>query len=407
VLTDRGRWILALGGLAYLAGWAFGSRALYPVAIGLVLAVAGAALWVRLVRRPLRLRRRLGRREHVDGDDSPVELELAYAGRRPAATLVVVERIARLGVRETVVRKRGERLRGSYVLARVPRGRYPFESAQVVVEDPFGLEHLEMELPAGESLLVYPRLVDLERLFSEGGRRLAEGRRLLLRRPSGFDLHSVREYAQGESLRRVHWPSTAKRGQLMVKELEDSPRDEVVVVLDADAAAVVGDPPDSTFEIGVRAAGSILKAQAVRGRRAALVVNSARREYQSVHSFDGDWLLALELLATVEPDGHTPIATLPSDEAGAAARALELTIVTSALSGRLVERLLQRTLMRHAATVVFVDPASFASSPRPTSADASGQLLRLERGGVPVAVLRHGDDLAQRLGLPAIGAKVG
>jgi uncharacterized protein (DUF58 family) len=193
----------------------------------------------------------------------------------------------------------------------------------------------------------------------------------------------------------------------MVKELEDSPRDEVVVVLDADAAAVVGDPPDSTFEIGVRAAGSILKAQAVRGRRAALVVNSARREYQSVHSFDGDWLLALELLATVEPDGHTPIATLLSDEAGAAARALELTIVTSALSGRLVERLLQRTLMRHAATVVFVDPASFASSPRPTSADASGQLLRLERGGVPVAVLRHGDDLAQRLGLPAIGAKVG
>ena len=407
MLTDRGRWVLALGGLAYLAGWAFGSRALYPVAIGLVVAVAGAALWVRLVKRPLRLRRRLGRREHVDGDDIPVELEVAYDGRLPAASLVVVERIARLGSRETVVRKRGERFRGSYVLVRVPRGRYPFESAQVVAEDPFGLERLETELPAGESLLVYPRLVELDRLFSEGGRRLAEGRRLLLRRPSGFDLHSVREYAQGESLRRVHWPSTAKRGQLMVKELEDSPRDEVVVVLDADAAAAVGEPPDSTFEVGVRAAGSILKTHAVRGRRAALVVNSARREYQSVHSFDGDWLLALELLAAVEPDGHTPLATLLSDEAGAAARALELTVVTSALSGRLVERLLQRTLMRHAATVVYVDPASFGPSSRPASPDASGHLLRLGRGGVPVAVLRRGDDLAERLGLPAIGAKVG
>ena len=405
MLTDRGRWVLALGGLTYLAGWAFGSRSLYPVAIGLVLAVAGAALWTRALKRPLRLRRRLARREHVEGDDIPVELELTYEGRLPAASLVVVERIARLGERETVVRKHGERFRGAYVLGRVPRGRYPFESARLVAEDPFGLERLEIDLPAGESLLVYPRLVELDRLFSEGGRRLSEGRRLLLRRPSGFDLHSVREYAQGESLRRVHWPSTAKRSQLMVKELEDSPRDEVVVVLDADAAAVTGEPPDSTFEVGVRAAGSILKTYAARGRRAALVVNSTPREYQSVHSFDGDWLLALELLAAVEPDGHTPIATLISDEAGAAARALELTVVTSALSGRLVDRLLQRVLMRHAATVVFVDPASFGLSPRPMSADTAGQLLRLERGGVPVAVLSRGDDLAGRLGLHPIGAR--
>ena len=70
--------------------------------------------------------------------------------------------------------------------------------------------------------------------------RALEGKRLLLRRTTGFDLHSVREYEQGESLRRVHWPSTAKRAQLMVKELEDAPRDEVAVVLDADASAVVG-----------------------------------------------------------------------------------------------------------------------------------------------------------------------
>ena len=44
-----------------------------------------------------------------------------------------------------------------------------------------------------------------------------EGRRLLMRRPSGFDLHSVRDYQQGESLRRVHWPTTARRGHLMVE----------------------------------------------------------------------------------------------------------------------------------------------------------------------------------------------
>ena len=55
VLTDRGRWILAFGGAVYLAAWAFGTTALYPIGLGLVLAVAAAALWVRLLNRPMRV----------------------------------------------------------------------------------------------------------------------------------------------------------------------------------------------------------------------------------------------------------------------------------------------------------------------------------------------------------------
>ena len=402
MLTDRGRWILALGGGIYLVAWAFGSTPLYPIALGLVLAVGAAALWVRILRRPMRLLRSLGRGDRVDGDDIPVQLELEADGFVPAGSLVVREKIARLGERETIIQRRHGRLRGRYVLRRVPRGRYPVEQTHVVLEDPFGLERVDVELPAGASILVYPRLSDLDRLFSESGARTPEGRRLLLRRPSGFDLHSVREYGQGESLRRVHWPSTAKRGQLMVKELEDAPRDETAVLLDADATAVVGAPPDSTFELAVRAAGSILKAHASRGRRAVLLVNSARPLYQRVHSFDGDWHRALELLAAVEPDGHTPVANLLVDEGGAAARALELTIVTSALTPRLAERLAHRAAARHPASVVFVDGASFAAEAkgRPP-AEAAAQLLRLQRAGVAVAVLRRGDDLAARLSADA------
>jgi uncharacterized protein (DUF58 family) len=226
-----------------------------------------------------------------------------------------------------------------------------------------------------------------------------------MRRPTGFDLHSVREYEQGESLRRVHWPSTAKRSQLMVKELEDSPRDETAVLLDADAAAVVGEPPESSFELAVRAAGSILRSHASRGRRAALLVNSSRPTYQRVHSFDGDWHRALEILAAVEPDGHSPVANLLADEAGAAARAVELTVVTSAVSQRLVERLAHRALANHGASLVFVEPASFAGSPpAPLRPETSAQLLRLERAGVPTVILRRGDDLAARLGAESLRA---
>jgi uncharacterized protein (DUF58 family) len=400
MLTDRGRAVLALGGVVYLAGWAFGSEALYPVAVGLVAAAAAAAGWTQLFRRPMRLRRRLSRTEHVDGDDVPVELELRPAGRLPVTSLVVVERIARIGEQRTVLRRAsGGRLRGRYLLESLPRGRYPIEDARAVVEDPFGLARLEVPLPAADAVLVYPRLVDLERLFSEVGRHQLEGRRLLLRRPSGFDLHSVREYEAGESLRRVHWPTTAKRAQLMVKELEDAPRDETMVVLDADAGSVAGVAPDSSFEVQVRAAGSLLQAYARRGRRSALVVNGARRHYQRVHTYDGDWLRALELLAAVDADGHTPVASFLADEAGPAARALELAVVTASVTPRLVDRLLRRRLARHSATLVYVDAPSFAEAPpERVHAETAAQLVRLERSGVAVAVVRRGDDLAARLG---------
>jgi uncharacterized protein (DUF58 family) len=408
VLTDRGRWILACGGGVYLAAWGFGSEALYPIALGLVLAVAAAALWVRFLAKPMTLNRILSEGEHLAGDDIPVRLELDLEGRMPSGALVVRERIARLGEIETVMVNRRGRLRGSYRIDDVPRGRYAVESVDAVLEDPFGLERVELKLPAGESLLVYPRLVDLDGLFSDSGARALEGRRLLLRRPTGFDLHSVRAYEQGESLRRVHWPSTAKRGQLMVKELEDAPRDETAVLLDADASALAGVAPDSSFELQVRAAGSLLKSHASRGRRAALIVNSASRSYQRVHSFDGDWLRAFELLAAVEPDGPMPVAAMLADEAGPAGRALELTVVTASLSPRLVDRLLQRMMSRHAATLVYVERASFAEGATAQLDPATAaQVLRLQRGGVAVAVLRRGDDLAATLGAQPLGAAVG
>jgi uncharacterized protein (DUF58 family) len=386
-MTSRGRLALALGGATYLAAWAFGSKVLYPVALGLLAAVLLAWLWTRLANRPLEVRRSLSAGDRVEGESVTVSLQLAAERPLVPARWVLHERIGKLGERETPLTLGG---RARYVLHRLPRGRYAFGDCRAVVEDPFGLERIEQPLSAPGALLVYPRLVELERLFSESGARALDGRRLLLQRPSGFDLHSVREYEEGESLRKVHWRSTARRGQLMVKELEDAPRDEVAVVLDADPAAVVGE----SFDVQVRAAGSILRAHARRGRRAVLLVNAASGEQRRVHASDGDWRRALDLLAAVEPEPGPPLAALLSAETNAAARALELTVVTGSLPQPLVERLVARALGHGTVSLVLVDTASFnGSEPRRLP-----ELLRLQAAGVAVVVLRRGDDLAERLG---------
>jgi uncharacterized protein (DUF58 family) len=394
VLTPRGRLALALGALLYVVAWAFGSVTLYPVAAGLALAVGLAWAWVRIANRPLELRRVAWGAQHVEGDDVTVAFELVPEGRVSASSALVVDRVAGFGEAEVVARRVRSRLVGRYVLPAVPRGRYAYASTTVVVEDPFGLERAETTLDGSGALLVYPRLVDLDTVFSDAGANAQGGRRLLLRRPSGFDLHSVREHQQGESLRKVHWGTTARRGRLMVKELEDEPRDEVAVLLDAAAGTVAGTPPDSSFDAQVRAAGSLLRAHARGGRRVALVVNSAGRETFGLHGDDGDWRRALEALAAAEPNGTLPAAALLAEDASPAARALDLTVVTARLAPDLVERLLARAGARRGTAVVYVHAASFAGSTEPVREAA---LLRLDGAGVPVAVLRQGDELAAAL----------
>ena len=389
MLTARGRCVLGLGLGVYIAAWAFGSKPLYPVATGFLLVAAVAWMWVRLANRPFQVRRGWGDNEHVEGDDVPVVVELdASASVLPAAA-TLIERVGRLGEQRHGLRRNGRRLSLRYVLEGLPRGRYAFEDVRVEIADPFGLESVSVPLPAPGALLVYPRLVRLERLFSESGAHAHDGRRLLLRRHSGFELHGVREYEQGESLRRVHWRSTARRGQLMVKELEDAPRDEIAVLLDADASAVVGE----SFDMQVRAAGSILESYVRRGRRAVLVVNSERRDVQQVHSPAADWRRSLELLAAAEPTGRGSLGRLLAEHDGPAARALELAVVTARLEPGLVDRLVQRALSRRKVSLVYVDPASFNGTPR----RPEPLLLRLGGAGIPVALVRAGDDLAHAL----------
>ena len=346
------------------------------------------------------MHRRVGEDVRIDGDDVDVELGLRFARGLPPTSVVGSELVEGLGEYELDFGRVRGGYRARYTMKEVPRGRYRIDPTHVVTADPFGFAVHTSELRKGGSLLVYPRLVELQTLFSETGSRLADGRRLMLRRQTGFDLHSVREYEQGESLRRVHWPSSARRGKLMVKELEDAPRDEALVILDAQEVTVMGEGRGSSFEVAVRAAGSVARAHAARGQRVGLLVNDRTREYQSVHSLEGDWPRALELLACSRPTGRHAVATLLEDGAGPAANALDLTIVTSALSARLAERLARRAAGRRGTAVVLVEPQSFrvgGTREAELPVDVRASMLRLARAGVPVSVVRNGDDLQKRL----------
>jgi uncharacterized protein (DUF58 family) len=388
-----GAFLLGLGVTA--AALAFGSRPLGVAGVGLLIAASAARIWAGLVRGSVSVSFDAVPAPAVEGDRVRVRVDARRSSRVPVGSIVAHGRFGRLGQFELRLRGHRRFAKGDLWLGRLPRGHFPLSDARLVLGDHLGLESISRALdPAGFAVVVYPRLVEVETLFSEAGRMGGHGRRLLLRRPAGFDLHSVREYAQGESLRRVHWPTTARTGQLMVKELEDSPRDTVAVVLDCDPGGTAGDPPDSSFDAAVRAAGSVLRHHVARGRKSTLVTTGGDAVVQPVSAVEGDFDAALGILAAAEPNSLHGIASWLRELQRQAHDAGEVVIVTASLEAAATEALLAAAA-RRLVSVVWIDAPSYVGKPaRP----ATGP-LRLASAGIPVAVVRQGEDLATALDL--------
>jgi uncharacterized protein (DUF58 family) len=391
---------LALGSGVTAAAFAFGSRPLAVAGLGLLIAALGARVWAGFVRGPVSVSFRPEPAPAREGARVRLEIESTRESRVPLGSCVVHGVLSRLGPYECRLHGHGRVATGTLDLGELPRGRFSILETRLVLGDHLGLESVSVPVDAASAVVVHPRLVELQTLFSDAGRNGGDGRRLLLHKTAGFDFHSVREYEQGESLRRVHWPTTARRGQLMVKELEDAPRDAVVVLLDCDPVGAAGQPPDSSFDVAVRAAGSVLKTYVARGRRAILVATGRDGAGVQACAGESDFCAVLDALAAAEPDALYGLARSLGRVQAQAAQAGELVVVTGTLEPAAFATLLG-VASRRIVSVVWLDVASFVG--RPGRVDPG--LLRLSAAGIPVATVRRGDDLSVALDLPRAKAR--
>jgi uncharacterized protein (DUF58 family) len=324
---------------------------------------------------------------------------VALRGRTWLASRVELhDRIGPLGEQRVAVGGDGS---ATLVLDRAPRGRYSLGPGRLLVDDPLGLSRVELPVPAAGAILVRPRVPELGVLFSDAGTRGDGGRRQPVRRPSGLEPHGVREYVEGEPLRAVHWATSARRGQLMVRELEDAPRDSVAVLLDVERSAVAGPPGDSSLDDAVRAAAGLVRAHAARSLGAMLVIGTPSPDVHRVRTLGAEWERALDALAGVDGADGTPLASLVAPR-GALATVAELVVVT-ARPELVADALVARAVGGRIPALVAVDAPTYAGRP---PSGATPALLRLAAAGAPVAVLRHGvplDDALAGLEERAVG----
>ena len=386
---------LAVGVLA--GAWLVGSTALAVLGAGLALAALAVRAWARLVVG-------LGV-ERIPVEGAPVEgetlrLEVEVRGRRRLASrLVWRERVDMLGEHSVVVGRGG---RAVLAVEHVPRGRYVLGPGRLTAADPLGLGRVEVVVERSSAVTVRPRVPELQTLFTDGGTWGAGGRRAVSRRPGGLEPHGVREYSEGEPLRAVHWPTSARRGELMVRELDDTPRESVAVVLDVEAASVAGPRGDSSLDDAVRAAAGLLKAHALRSRQVLLAIAAPEPVVHRVRSLGADWETALDALAAAEPARGALLRELVAPR-GPLGAVPELVVVTGRPEA-VADALVARAAVGRSVAVVVVDAPTYAGRP---PAGTSATLLRLAGARVGVAVLRRGCSLPEALGDIRARAAVG
>ena len=260
-LTTRGRCLLAAGAALGLCAVVLGQRDLLRAAVFLVALPLAAAWLVSRTRYRLTCVRSLDPPRVEAGRSSTVRLRLDNVSRLPSGVLLMEDALPyALGGRPRFVLDRVEP-RGvrevSYPVGSDVRGRFPVGPLSVRLTDPFGLCELTRSFASTDDLVVTPvvsalPVVRLGGDWAGGGE--AASRSVST---SGTDDVATREYRSGDDLRKVHWRSTARVGELMVRREEQPFQSRATLLLDGRSAAHRGDGPGSSFEWSVSAVASI------------------------------------------------------------------------------------------------------------------------------------------------------
>jgi uncharacterized protein (DUF58 family) len=260
-MTTRGVSFLTAGIVSALIGYALGERALLCVGVGLIALPLLAAFAARRGHYRLATSRIVTPPRVPIGHTATVTLRLENISRVPTGLLLAEDTVPyALGSRPRYVLDKIERhgLRQlTYPLRSDLRGKFQIGPLHLRVADSFGLVELTRSATGRTTFVVTPRIFPLSRsVISRTWAGEGEGRARLTS-TAGEDDVIPREYRNGDDLRRVHWRSTARYGELMVRREEQRWRNRATIFLDTRSWSHLGSGPASSFEAAVSAAASV------------------------------------------------------------------------------------------------------------------------------------------------------
>ncbi|MDP9444176.1 MAG: DUF58 domain-containing protein [Actinomycetota bacterium] len=398
-LTTRGRAFLAAGVTCLVCSVVLGQKDLLRIGVLVLLLPLITVVMVGRARYRLSCQRSIEPSRVPAGQPAQVTLTLHNTGRMPSSALMLEDQVPyMLGARPRfVVDQMGPRWHRDvgYAIRSAVRGRFVVGPLSVRVADPFGLIELTRSFTAQSTLVVTPRVEPLPGGGLDGEWSGSGDNRPRAFAAAGTEDVTVREYHDGDDLRRVHWPSSARLGELMVRREEQPWQARASLVVDTRAAAHRGRGPGSSFEWMVTAAASVGVHLSRSGYALRLV--SETGDDSSGHWHDrgsgsvGDTEDLLDELAVVQPSDRQSLLLPPSrdDQRGV------VVAVAGALDAAAVAALRRMAQGAGAGYALIADVSRWLPDDAPGHATVAEQVRRavaeLRGHGWRVAVAGPGD----------------
>jgi uncharacterized protein (DUF58 family) len=321
-LTPTGRAVLFSGPLGLMLAAISGWREFFVLGLGCLVATVFAMLWIA---RPQRLgvKRTLHPPKVTVGESSTGVVQVKNTTRRR-----VGQRLAEDVLGDQVVRMNlpamaaGQSIEQPYIVPARKRGLFDVGPVRLTRADPLGLFRIVQGQGTVEQLWVRPR-VRMMATVASGWAKDLDGPTSDIAPRGSAAFHALREYQFGDDLRHIHWRTSARRNQLMVRHFVDTRRSQELVMLDPRSEVY----SEESFEEAVEIAASICVAAQTAGRELRLVLPSQAERAKDQR------LIAIDRLALVDRIANATLADCFAEVRHAHGGASALVIVTGDADG--------------------------------------------------------------------------
>ena len=338
------------------------------------------------------------------GDTITETVVLHNGGGTPKAWIEVEDRTDLPGIQFKRIASLGmlvafDRFNMSGTITR--RGEYTIGPLVARTSDPFSMFPQEVVFGHEESVLVYPKIYNIPDFASPSIHLIGDNSRRQRVRVFSTDVVSVREYEPGDAMGRIHWLSTAKTGNLMVKQFDQGSSSEMWVLFDQHIDSQVVDGDESTDEMAATVAASVID----KYNRGALPVGYLAHGSQSFLALPDRTMhqreQILRHIAASRPVGEITLLDSLTELERDLGQNTSLVVITAARNGSWIEALAGLAKRGVRVSTVLIDRASFGGD---SNADA---LERLAASGVSTYPLARDDSISNALLNPIGGASEG
>jgi uncharacterized protein (DUF58 family) len=256
------------------------------------------------------------------------------------------------------------------------RGLFTLGPTTLRTGDPLGLYSVELHDPRSVTLMVTPPIVPLPAIEVAPGGKVGEGRPRPNAPERTVSASGVREYVPGDSLRWIHWRTSARRDDLFVRLFDSTPSGDWWIILDVEQRVQVGEGARSSLEHGVILAASLADRGLRLGRAVGLIAHGQPLVWMPPREGDGQRWEILRSLALLQPAQHSLLQLLVRLRPTLGGRS-SLVIITPNARGDWLEGLLPLLWQGAVPTVLMLDPLSFGGSD-----GSQGVMEQLARWGV-------------------------